>query len=101
MGTRDQLSQILRVLLGSGNVYFQPPPTVKMKYPAIVYEKNTDYVRPADNGVYSRMWKYTIMIIDENPDTVLPDKMAELPYTKLNRAYTFQGLNHYVFNTYF
>ena len=42
MKTRYELHEFLCEILGSRNVYFQPPESVKMKYPAIVYER-TDF----------------------------------------------------------
>ena len=39
MKTRYELHEFLCEILGSRNVYFQPPESVKMKYPAIVYER--------------------------------------------------------------
>ena len=40
MGTRIELQSKLEELLGSRQVYYQPPETVKMEYPAIVYSKS-------------------------------------------------------------
>ena len=40
-------------------------------------------------------------IIDKNPDSQLPDKLGELPLCRLNRVYTADNLNHYVFDIYF
>ncbi len=37
-------------LLGSDNVYFQPPPTVKMQYPCIVYKRDYLNTEFADNN---------------------------------------------------
>lgn len=37
MGTRLELQNKLEELLGSRHVYFQPPESVKMEYPAIKY----------------------------------------------------------------
>ena len=49
---RLELHELLCGLLGSRHVYFQPPESVKMRYPAIVY--NLDYIenKHADDGVY-------------------------------------------------
>ena len=38
MAPRLDLQKLLVELLGSDNVYFQPPPSVQMNYPAIVYK---------------------------------------------------------------
>ena len=41
MMSRERLSAILHEVLGSDNVYYQPPESVKMKYPAIVYTRDS------------------------------------------------------------
>ena len=38
--TREELHELLVSVLGSRNVYFQPPESIRMQYPAIVYARN-------------------------------------------------------------
>lgn len=52
MGSRLRLSQILRSLLGTSNVYFQPPGS-GMKYPCIKYELDGENTTFADNKPHS------------------------------------------------
>ena len=40
LNDRLALHELLCEKLGSRNVYFQPPESIKMKYPAIVYSRN-------------------------------------------------------------
>lgn len=101
MGTRLQLQTLLEALLGSRNVYFQPPSTVKMKYPCIVYSLSDIDTKFADNIPYSNKRRYQSTAIDPNPDSVIPDKLALLPMCVFDRSYTADNLNHYVFNIYF
>ena len=101
MGTRLDLHEIFCSTLGSRNVYFQPPETIKMNYPCIVYERASNDTRFADNRPYISIRRYTVTIIDKNPDSQLPDKLGELPLCRLNRVYTADNLNHYVFDIYF
>jgi hypothetical protein len=101
MAQRQQLHNILKTILGSDNVYFQPPESVKMKYPAIVYRRNQDYVDFADNKPYKRCVRYQVTVIDQNPDSVIPGKIAELPLCKFDRAFAADNLNHDVFNIFF
>lgn len=51
MDRRPELGRIFRDILGSDHVYFQPPETVKMKYPAIKYERSDMEIMHADNNV--------------------------------------------------
>lgn len=98
---RLQLHEILCRILGSRNVYFQPPESVKMNYPAIVYslaDIDNDY---ADDGVYLSHRRYKITLIDKDPDSIFIDKLAALPGIKWNRPYQSDNLNHSVFNYYY
>ena len=101
MGTRLDLHETFCSILGSRNVYFQPPETIKMNYPCIVYERASNDTRFADNRPYKSIRRYTATIIDKNPDSQLPDKLGELSLCRLNRVYTADNLNHYVFDIYF
>lgn len=99
--SRLELHEILCDLLGSRNVYFQPPPTVMMKYDAIVYSLNDIDVKSADDMNYIRTKRYFVSAISKNPDSDLPDKLLELPYAEFDRFYTSDNLNHWAFTLYF
>ena len=101
MSRRLELHQILVDALGSGNVYFQPPASVQMKYPCIVYERNSGDFKFADNKLYLHKKRYNITVIDKNPDSIIPDRVAELPLCKFNRHYKVDNLNHDVYNLYY
>lgn len=101
MASRLDLQLLLENLIESSNVYFQPPESVKMKYPAIVYTlEDIDNVH-ADNGVYSSHKKYSVTVIDYDPDSVFVDMVAALPTCRFNRHYTSDNLNHWLFSLYF
>lgn len=101
MASRLDLQLLLENLIESSNVYFQPPESVKMKYPAIVYAlEDIDNVH-ADNGVYSSHKKYSVTVIDYDPDSVFVDMVAALPTCRFNRHYTSDNLNHWLFSLYF
>lgn len=99
--SRLEFDAILRNLLGSNNVYFQPPSSVKMKYDAIVYELDDIDVRHADNVPYLATRRYRVTLITKNPDNPLSDEIAKLPLTQFNRFYTADNLNHYVYIIYY
>lgn len=101
MATRLELQNLLESLLGSRNVYFQPPETIKMNYPAIVYTLNDIENTFADDGVYLSNKNYSITVIDKNPDSTFVDKVAKLPACRFNRHYKNENLNHYVFSFHF
>lgn len=102
MGRRIELDAVLKELLGSNNVYFQPPETVKMIYPCIVYELSANDVKHANNKLYSLTHKYTLLYIDRNPDSEIPDKLEAFPMCHLTRKpYIVDNLYHYPFDIYF
>ena len=101
MASRPDLQILLENLLKSRNVYFQPPESIKMKYPAIVYELNDIENTHADNGVYSSYKQYTITVIDINPDSNIVDMVVLLPTCRFERYFTSENLNHWVFSIYY
>lgn len=104
MGLRKELHEILKGLMDEGereNVYFQPPPSVIMKYPAIVYQRDSARTEFADNNPYTYNKRYTVTVIDRNPDSEIPDRVAQLPKCLHTRFFTSSNLNHDVFSLYF
>jgi hypothetical protein len=101
MGTRLEFQSVLEGLQVGLNVYFQPPSNISMNYPAIVYNRDYQRVEFADNTPYSRKRRYQITVIDRDPDSAIPDLVAEMPLTTYVRHYTTEGLNHDIFYTYF
>lgn len=72
-----------------------------LKYPCIIYVRDTVDVSYADNSRYRDSKRYTVTVIDRNPDSPLPDKVGELPLCSHNRFFTADDLNHDVFTLYF
>lgn len=101
MGQRLDLHQILKDLLGSAHVYFQPPPNVEMTYPAIVYKLDYAQTNFADDNPYRYEKRYLVTVIDRNPDSDIPDKIAALPLCIFDRFFTTSNLNHFVFKLFF
>ena len=101
MSSRLNLQTELENLLGSRNVYFQPPASVQMKYDAIRYSRKNIQNRFANNSVYSQRDCYEIIAIYKNPDSDLPRKLSRLPLCSFDRHYTADNLNHDVFTIYY
>lgn len=97
MASELKLREIFYEILENKNVYFQPPASVKMKYPAIVYFRKSIDNRHANNGVYLQSFGYEATVIDYEPDSEYVLKMSQLPNCKWDRHYESDGLNHDVF----
>lgn len=101
MGSRLELQTLLEDLLGSRNVYYQPPESVKMSYPAIVYSRYDIENNHADNNPYKQTLAYQVTVIDKNPDSEIVMKVSRLPMCSYDRHFTSDNLNHDIFTLYF
>lgn len=101
MGPRLNLQAKLEATLGSRNVYFQPPETLKLSYPCIIYELDKDLVNYASDSIHKRKKRYSVTVIDRNPDSRIPDKIRMYPYCSFDRTFTSDNLNHFVFTIFY
>lgn len=101
MASRPELQSKFEDILGSRNVYFQPPSSVRMQYPAIVYSRKNIESRFANGKVYRKLPCYEVVLIDKNPDSEFIDKILELPYCSFDRHYEADNLNHDVFTIFY
>lgn len=101
MGDRITLHNKLKAILGSDQVYFQPPETVKMEYPAIIYKEDIFRSDYADNTSYLIHTGYTITLITKKhqEDTIL--KILKLPKCMHDRQYISDNLYHNAFTMFY
>lgn len=101
MDRRLSLQEILVNILGSNNVYFQPPETIRLQYPCIIYERSDIDKKYADNRAYMSMVRYSLTLITRSPESNLIKAILELPYCSYDRYYAADTLNHDVFTLYY
>lgn len=101
MGQRLDLDTLLKEALGSDNVYFQPPPGFMLSYPCIIYNRSDIHADHADNRPYKLENEYTVTVIDANPDSEIPMKLAQFPKSEFDRNFRSGNLNHDVFRILF
>lgn len=99
MASRLELQTLLETI--TPNVYFQMPPSLSMIYPCIIYRLNDINIKHANNKPYSYQKGYTITVIDQSPDSLLPDILCGFSGIAFDRFYTADNLNHFVFSLYF
>ena len=98
---REELEKVLSAIQGVKKAYFQPPPSVKLKFPCIVYSRSGSTSTFADDSPYHNRRRYTVIVIDPDPDTEIPDLVARLPMCTEDRPYTANNLHHFPFTLYF
>lgn len=98
---RPSLGAKFREILESDNVYFQPPESTKMQYPAIVYSLSRIERTNADNNVYQMHKAYDVTLIHPDPDNTIKEELASLPMCRFDRHFKADNLNHYTYTIYY
>ena len=98
---RQEFHKILEETLGSNQVYFQPPASIHLKYPCIVYELEDITPLYADDAPYKLHDSYQLTLITKDPTSDLRHKIAALPWTRFSRFFAADNLNHYVYVIYY
>lgn len=102
MPSRVELHEELCTILGSRNVYFQPPKSLQMKYPCIVYSKDGIDKHNANDRLYLKTNVYDGVVIDHDPDSVIADNLLDyFPKCSLSRNYVSDNLYHQPFKLYY
>ena len=101
MANRLELHSLLEELLGSKNVYYKPPESIKMQYPAIKYSKKDISSTYANNAKYLMRDCYELIVISRLPDDPVIKKLLALPYCSYDRPYVADNLNHDVLIIYY
>lgn len=102
MASRLKLQEELEEVLGSENVYFQPPETVKLKYDAIIYSMSNIRLDYADNTSYKKHKNYDILVISRNPDNDIAEKLLDnFQWIRFDRRYVSDNLYHDALSLYY
>ena len=98
---RIELQRLLEAILGSRNVYFEPPEGTKMVYPCIRYKRARYDARHADNRPYILTSRYELTLIYTDPDNETVYKLAQLPSCRHDRNYKADNLTHDTFTLFY
>lgn len=101
LNRRLELQKLLEDILGSKNVYFEPPPNFQMKYPCIRYKRVRYEPVRADNLAYLMNARYELTFIYRDPDNDVVLKLANLPMCTHDRPYVSNNLHHDTFTIYY
>jgi hypothetical protein len=101
MRSRIKLHELLVGVLGSRYVYFQPPESLKLTYPCIIYERHDISNTFADDDVYLDPRQYRVTVVDPDPDSEIVNKMAKFKTPRFVRHMVVDNLNHDIFNIYY
>lgn len=85
---------------GDRHVYFQPPESVKTKYPAIRYVLDDIDIKHASDRLYLKKPGYLVTLIDRKRNSEYVSKILEIPYCSFVNSYSADNLNHFTFKIY-
>lgn len=102
MAPRLQLQVLLQALLPLGSkAWYQPPASVQLTYPTIIYSHDYSYVAHAGNKPYAVERRYQVTVIDEDPDSPIVSALEWWPKCTVVRKFEADNLNHTIFDLYF
>lgn len=83
-------------------VYYQPPESVKFRYPTIIYSRDVIQTRNANDAPsYTVDTKYQLTYITKEPDDAIVYQILEIvPFCRHVRHYVADNLHHDVFSIY-
>lgn len=99
--SRKTLGNLIKTVSECEHVYFQPPSNTRMSYPCVIYKLSSGDTTFANDKPYVFKKRYEITVIDENPDSLIPDKIAQLESCIMDRHFVSDNLNHWAFYLYF
>ena len=101
MSRRLELHSQLISIEGLAAAYYNPPENVKMTYPCIRYSMTGERALFASNGRYVARDRYSILVIDRDPDSTIAESLKEFPYCIPERVYAADGLFHFSFTLFY
>lgn len=102
MASRLNLQKELCEVLGNKNVYFQPPETLKLQYPCIIYNLSDITTDKADDNNYILSHRYKVLLVHKDPDNNIKEKLlTSFESIRMSACYTSNNMNHYNYDLYY
>lgn len=94
-------SKLVNLVDSKARVYFQPPDSVKLSYPCVIYEFSGVAPVWADDIPYVKTSNYSITVITQDPDSELPEKIYEaFPGASYDQTLVNDNLYHHIITVY-
>lgn len=102
MASRLELQNALCKTIGNRNVYFQPPESVKLTYPCVVYSLTSPDVVRASDSVYKVTDCYEVTYISKTyNEGVIRQFLTDYKMCRHSRHYVADNLYHDNFTIYY
>lgn len=102
MASRLNLHEELCTILGTRNVYFNPPESLRLQYDCIKYSMTGMHSKRADDFAYGNTKQYTLVVMSKSPSCDIPEKILEhFPMARFDRQYAYDELYHTIILLYY
>ena len=102
MADRLSLQTEFETILDSRNVYFQPPESLKLSYPCIVYSLSGINKQNANNQLYKSINEYEVTVIDPDPESIIAHEILRyFPMCRFDMRFVSENLNHSTLTLYY
>ena len=84
------------------NVYFQPPSSIKMTYPCVVYNKISKFREYGNDQAYIKIQGYSVTVMDRDPDSLIADDLEDhFTHCAITQYFTNDNIHHTVLELYY
>lgn len=95
MGKSERLKLHSSLIEICPDVYFQPPSSVTLAYPCIVYNRTGIDKDNANNKTYIMSSVYSIVVMDRDPDSEIPeDILNRFTMSSVGTTYVSDNIHH-------
>lgn len=101
MHSRLDMQEHLQRLLGSKNVYFQPPEGMRISYPAFVYDHARRADRFANGSRYLKRRSYYVQYISQTYDEAFVENILDQEYCAFDKYFAKDDLYHFNFTMFY
>lgn len=102
MASRLDLQDEFCDILKSKNVYYNPPESIKMNYPCVVYSATGVVKHNANDRLYKFTKEYRVTVIDLDPDSEIPYLILKhFPMCSFSTNFISENLYHTVLTLYY
>lgn len=95
-----KLQKLLERLLNSRDVYSKPPSSNKLGYPCIIFQKDGENVKFADDSRFVYYNRYSLIVVSREATPKVCDDIANLPLCSFLKRYVADNLYHNVYQLY-
>jgi len=100
MRRNDMQTYLTNLIPERVRVYFQPPASVQLTYPCLIFKRKPSRVSRADNKAYRVNDLYEVTVLTLDVDEPLFDILVTTPKTTHTKTYTRDRVYHHVFDIY-